>query len=111
MTIMVKCLAALFAIGLVAGSAYADQSYRITLSKVSKIGNIEFQPGEYKLIVDAPKVRLTNANSGKTVELEAKVDEAATKSTLTEIQSTSSEGVRRIKEIRIGGSKTRIAFN
>jgi len=111
MKIIVKCLAALFAIGLVAGSAYADQSYRITLSKVSKIGNIEFQPGEYKLVVDAPKVRFTNTDSGKTVELEAKVEESDTKSTLTEIQFTRADGVHKIKEIRIGGSKTRIAFN
>lgn len=111
MKIIVRCLAALFAIGLVAGSAYADQSYRITLGAASRIGNIELQPGEYKLVVDAPKVRFTHTDSGKTVELEAKIEETATKYTLTEIQSARAEGVNKIKEIRIGGSKTRIAFN
>ncbi len=111
MKIIVKCLAVLFAIGLIAGSAYADQSYRITLGSVSKIGDIEFKPGEYRLVVDAPKVRLTGLNGGKTVEFEAKVEEAPTKNDYTAIQSTSVEGVNKITEIRIGGSKTRIAFN
>ena len=111
MKIIVKCLAVLFAIALVAGSAYADQSYRITLSSVSKIGNNEFKPGEYKLVVDAPKVRLTELNSGKAVELEAKVEDSDTKFDQTAIHSTRVDGVSKISEIRIGGSKTRIAFN
>ena len=108
---VMRCLAILAAIGLVAGSALADQSYRITLSTVSKIGNIEFKPGEYKLVIDTPKVSLTNLNSGKAVELEAKVEDAETKTDHTAIHSTKVDGVAQISEIRIGGSKTRIAFN
>ena len=108
---VMRCLAILAAIGLVAGSAFADQSYRITLSTDSKIGNLEFKAGEYKLVVDAPKVRLTEVNSGKAVELEAKVEDAATKNEQTAIHSTRVDGVTKISEIRIGGSKTRIAFD
>jgi hypothetical protein len=108
---IVKCVAILVVIGLVAGSAYADQSCRITLSTASKIGNIEFQPGEYKLVVNAPNVRLTELNSSKSVELEARVEDADTKNDQTTIHSRSVDGVRQITEIRIGGSKTRIAFN
>jgi len=108
---VIRCLAILAAIGLIASSAFADQSYRITLSSVSKIGNIEFKPGEYKLVVDAPKVRLTELNSGKAVELEAKVEDAATKNEQTAIHSTRVDGVTKISEIRIGGSKTRITFD
>lgn len=108
---VMRCVAILAAIGLVAGSAFADQSYRITLGTDSKIGNLEFKAGEYKLVVDAAKVRLTQANSGKAVELEAKVEEADTKHAQTEIHSKLVDGVSQISEIRIGGSKTRIAFN
>ena len=108
---VMRCVAILAAIGLVAGSAFADQSYRITLGTDSKIGNLEFKAGEYKLVVDAAKVRLTQANSGKAVELEAKVEEADTKHDQTEIHSKLVDGVSQISEIRIGGSKTRIAFN
>ena len=108
---VMRCLAILAAIGLVAGSALADQSYRITLGSVSKIGNIEFKPGEYKLVIDAPKVRLTHLNSGKDVELEAKVIDAETNNNQTAIHSTKVDGVAQISEIHIGGSKTRIAFN
>jgi hypothetical protein len=107
---VMRCLAILAAIGLVAGSAFADQTYRITLSTDSKIGNLEFKAGEYK-VVDAPKVLLTDVNSGKAVEIEAKVEEADTKHDRTEIHSKLVDGVSQISEIRIGGSKTRFAFN
>jgi len=108
---IMKYLAIVAVFGLVAGSAYADQSYRITLSSVSKIGNIEFKPGEYKLVVDTPKVRFTDLNTGKEVELAAKVEQAAEKNDHTAIHSKSVDGVAQISEIRIGGSKTRIAFD
>jgi hypothetical protein len=108
---IMKYLAIVAVFGLLAGSAYADQSYRITLSSVSKIGNLEFKPGEYKLVVDAPMVRLTELNGGKEVELTAKIEEAVEKHEQTAIHSTRVDGVAQIREIRIGGSKTRIAFD
>jgi len=108
---IVKYLAIVAVFGLVAGSAYADQSYRITLSSVFKIGHLEFRPGEYKLVVNAPKVRLTELNSGKEVELTAKFGETVEKTEHTAIHSKRVDGVAQIREIRIGGSKTRIAFD
>ena len=108
---MIRCLALLVAVGLLAGSAYADQSYRITLPTVSKIGDTEFKPGDYKLVVDGTKVLFTEVNTGKTTELEAKIEDAAAKHDGTAILSTRVDGDNKITEIRIGGSKTRIAFN
>ncbi len=108
---VIRCLALIAAIVVVAGSAYADQSYRITLSSASKIGSTDLKPGEYKLVVDGAKVRFTELNSGKMVEVEAKVQEVDTKTDHTAIHSTHVDGVDKISEIRIGGSKTRIAFN
>jgi hypothetical protein len=108
---IIKYLAIVAVFGLVAGSAYADQRYRITLSSVSKIGNTEFKPGEYKMVVEAPKVRFTHLNTGKEVELAAKVVQAVEKNEHTTIHSKSVDGFAQISEIRIGGSKTRIAFD
>jgi hypothetical protein len=106
-----RLLGALFLVGLVSGTARADRSYEISLTSVSKIGSVEFKPGEYRLVVDAPKVRLTHLDSGKTVELDAKIQESDTKSEHTSVHTQQVDGVSRVSEIRIGGSKTRITFN
>jgi hypothetical protein len=105
------CIAILLAFGFLTATAMADQSYRITLSNASKIGNAELKPGDYKLVVDAPKVVLTELRTGQSIELEAKVENMDEKVDNTEIHSNSVDGVSQINEIRIGGSKTRIVFN
>jgi hypothetical protein len=115
MSIMMKSLAIVIALGFFAGSASADspKSYRISLSTVSKIGTVELQPGDYKLLVDThnPKVQFTEVNGGKTIELEAKVETVETKFESTAIHSNRADGTNRIIEIRIGGSKTKVAFD
>jgi hypothetical protein len=105
------CIAILLAFGFLTAAASADESYRFTLNKESKIGNAELHPGDYKLVVGGPKVVLTEIKTGKSVELEAKVENVDKKFDTTEIHSKQVDGVSQISEIRIGGSKTRIAFN
>jgi hypothetical protein len=105
------CMAILLAFGFLTATAIADQSYRITLSDASKIGNAELKPGDFKLVVDAPKVVLTELKTGKSIEVEAQVENMDEKFDRTEIHSNRVDGVSQINEIRIGGSKTRIAFN
>jgi hypothetical protein len=104
------CIAMLLAFGFLTATASADQSYRFNLSQPSKIGNAELRPGDYKLVVDAPKVVLTELSTGKSIELEAKVESTDQKFATTEIHSSQVDGASRIREIRIGGSKTKIAF-
>ncbi|SPE32660.1 conserved exported hypothetical protein [Candidatus Sulfopaludibacter sp. SbA6] len=106
-------LAILLAAGFLASSATADQpkSYRITIGAVSKVGQAELQPGEYRLVVDEPKVRFIEQKSGKSVELDAKVESGDRKFDSTEIRSAQVDGASQIREIRIGGTKTRIAFD
>ncbi len=109
-----KYLAILVALGFFAGSVRGDdpKSYRLTLSTVSKIGGQELQPGEYKLLVDTqnPKVRFTEVKTGNEIELEAKVETVSEKIATTMIRSANGGEVRRIIEIRLGGSKTRVLF-
>lgn len=114
MRFAVRAIAILAALGFFAGSAGADnpKTYRITLSNPSKIGPHDFQPGEYKLVVDThdPKVIFTHLRTGEDISLEAKVETGDQKYDSTAIRSTTESGVRRIIEIRIGGSNTRVAF-
>ena len=104
-------IAILLAFGFLTVAASADQSLRFTLSDVSRIGTTDLKPGEYKVVVDAPKVVLTDLKSGKSIQLEAKVENMDEKFDRTEIHSSRVDGVSQIKEIRIGGSKTKIAFD
>lgn len=105
------CIAILLAIGFLTSTGIADQSCRITLSNASKIGNTEFRPGDYKLVVDVPKVIFTELKTGKSVELAAKIENVDEKFANTQIHWNHADGVRQIIEIRIGGSKTKIAFD
>jgi hypothetical protein len=106
-------LAMVLSIGFLAAVAAADQpkSYRITISTPSKIGATELNRGDYRVQVDQPKVRFTEVKTGKTVEFEVKVENLEAKIPSTTIQSQNVDGVSMIREIRIGGSKTKIAFD
>jgi hypothetical protein len=107
----IACIAVLLASGLLTAIANADQSYRFTLSNTSQIGNAELRPGDYKLIVDGPKVVVTEITTGKSIEVEAKVESADKKFAATEVHTKLVDGVSQISEIRIGGSTTRVSFN
>jgi hypothetical protein len=107
----IACITILLACGFLTVAASADQSFKFSLSDVSKIGTAELKPGEYKVVVDAPKVVLTDLKSGKSITLEAKVENMDEKFDRTEVHSSRVDGVSQIKEIRIGGSKTKIAFD
>ena len=114
MKTIMKCLAILIAILLFGGAARADNAkkYAITLDSAAKIGSTEFRAGDYKMQVDASKVTFTELKSGKEIEVNAKIETVESKFDRTSIHSKTDErGARQISEIRIGGSKTRIAFD
>ena len=111
MNTKIMSIAILLIAGLPTATLSADHSYRINIRDTSSIGSIEFQPGEYTLDVESPKVVLTELKSGKPVHLEAQVHNMERKINNTEIHSKRVAGVNQISEIRIGGSKTRIVFN
>ena len=104
-------IAVLLAIGFLTAVASADQSYRITLSDTSRIGAAELKAGEYKMVVDAPSVVLTELATGKSIKLDAKIANLDQKVERTEVHSNRVDGIAQIKEIRLGGSKTKISFD
>ena len=105
-----KCLAILLVIGFFAAGAFGDEpkSYRINLAADFRVGGTDFQAGEYRLVVDAAKVRFIELKTDKAVELAAKVETVDNKFDATEIHSKNVNGVTQISEIRI--RKTRIIF-
>lgn len=105
------CLTLLAAFLLMVTPASADKSYNINLSQASRIGNTEIKAGDYKLVVDAPKVRLVEMRSGKAIDLEAKIQTGEEKFNTTAVHAKTVDGVTKIVEIKLGGSKTSIVFD
>lgn len=111
MKIKITCVAVLLAFGFLAATASADENHRVTLSTASKIGNADFQAGDYRLAVGGSKVVFTELKTGKSVEMVAKVETAEKKFDSTEIHSRKVDGASQVFEIRLGGSKTRVVFD
>lgn len=113
MRFALRTAAVLAALVLFAGSAAADKPKKCSLSfnKVTKIGAYEFQPGEYTLQLHGhdPAVVFADA-SGNETPVEAKVSAGDSKWDHTEVLSNTTDGVRQVVEVRIGGSKTSVAF-
>ena len=107
---LMYCAVLVLGIGLLPAGASADEpkTYKISVASQSKIGGSELQPGEYKLVVDAPKVQFLKGKDA--VDVNAKVETADAKFEHTAITTKVVDGVRQIVEIRIGGSKTRLMF-
>lgn len=102
--------AILLSLAFLTTGAIADQSCKFTVNNPARIGDQELRPGEYKLVVDASKVVLTEVKTGKSIEINAKIETADTKASSTEVHSRQVDGGSQISEIRMGGSKTKIIF-
>ena len=113
MKVMLKYAAILIALGVLitAASAFQGKTYKVTLPNACRVGTVELAAGEYKLVVDAPKVRFIETRTGKETEVDAKIaDDAEDKFDNTEIHSSQADGTNQLIEIRIAGTRVKIAF-
>ena len=114
MSIEVKYLAVVAAVCVLAGSARADKpkNHRISIDSAAQVGAEVLQPGEYNLAIHSQdaKVVVTRVNSGAEFELVAKVELAGEKAATSEIHWDKTGQIPRLKEIRLGGSRTRVLF-
>lgn len=109
------CVLVLAAGGLLVAVAYGDdpKSYKITVADVN-VGTTQLKAGEYQILIHRdgaePKVVFTPVGSSDSIEVAAKVESADKKYDATQIHSKDVKGIQQISEIRIGGTKLRIAF-
>ena len=88
------------------------KSYEITLSNAAKAGNLQLEPGAYKVALEGPtKVRFISVKTGKEFETTAKVETADRKFSETAVETTRVDGSDKIQEIDLGGTTTRVEFN
>ncbi|HTS62846.1 MAG TPA: hypothetical protein VMH28_12540 [Candidatus Acidoferrales bacterium] len=83
--------------------------YRVTLTESVSIHGTALKAGEYRVAVSDAKV--TFIHEKETHEVPAKVETGAKKYSNTEVQYEQNGGQATIKEICLGGTKTRLLFN
>jgi len=105
---VVFCVFALVAA--VAGSIPAKGPvYRVTLSEPASVNGTALKPGEYRVAVTAGKATFMLGKESH--EVSVKVEEAAKKFDSNRVQFNNENNTNAIKEICVGGTKTRLIFN
>ena len=101
----------LFVFFAVAGLAVvgAAENYKITLFQDSVVKETTLKPGEYKVTVDGDKVVISQGK--QRVEITAKAETNASKFDSTSVRYANGDGKYRVKEIRLGGTKTKLILD
>jgi len=87
------------------------KSYEISVDSVSKAGDVQLQPGAYRITLEGSKVKFTDENSGKSVETNATIEtNAKAKFDTTSLETEQKNGVTTVQEIDLGGTHTDIKF-
>lgn len=106
------CVALAFS-ALMASTSYADKpkGYSVNLPE-ARIGTSDFDRGEYKLLIhrDELKAEVQDIKTGDVLDVAGKVQVAEAKFERTEVTTSEVDGVKRIVEIRLGGTPFRIDF-
>jgi hypothetical protein len=85
------------------------KTYTMDLYAPAMLGATELKAGEYRIQVDGDKVTV---RAGKTAaEAAVKVETAASKCSATSVRLAESGGARRITEICLGGTTTRLVLS
>jgi hypothetical protein len=89
--------------------AFAGQSHRITLFQPSIVSGQELRPGDYKLVVENGKAILSQGKNS--VEAAVSVESNGSRFSSTSVRYANGDGKYRIREIRIGGTNTKVTFS
>ncbi|MCC7234054.1 MAG: hypothetical protein IT163_02045 [Bryobacterales bacterium] len=88
--------------------AAAAESYKVTLFQESVISGTTLKPGDYKVMVDGNTA--TIAAGKHKVEAPVTVENADSKFSATSVRYQTADGKYRVKEIRLGGTSTKLVF-
>lgn len=86
------------------------KNYELTLSSTTKVGNLELKPGQYTLKVQGDKAIFTFVNTAKQFTTNVKVEATDQKFDTTRVNANKQGNVDIVKDIELGGSKTRLQF-
>src|SRR5690349_19821777 len=107
MKLLTRILAAAGFLAVIAFAADQTRSYKVTLPD-GKIGTSEIAAGSYRVAVAGNAVKFTEIKTGKTFDVNGKVENLEAKTPNTQVHTSQVDGVTQISEIRPGGAKIRI---
>ena len=92
-----------------AGMAIASAAqHRVTFFEESIVNGIRLKPGDYKLVIEGDKAKLTGGK--QTVEAQVSVQKADAKYGTTSVRYGANGGTQAVQEIRLGGTATKVIF-
>jgi len=86
------------------------KSYEIVLSNPTKVGSVQLKAGQYTLKVQGSNAVFTSVDTAKSFTTPVKVETGETKFDETKVQSSKQGDTDQLKEIDLGGSKTKLGF-
>ena len=106
---MLKKVFFLIVVTLMAVSFATAKTYTVKLHQPSMVEGKELKPGSYKVELNDAKVMITNGK--ETVETAVKTEEGDVRFSSTSVRYTDDNGKMKIREIRLGGTSTKLVFN
>jgi hypothetical protein len=86
------------------------KNYELTLSSTTKVGNLQLKPGQYTLKVEGDKATFTFVETSKQFTTAVKIESTDKKFDTTRVDANKDGNVDVVKDIELGGSKTRLQF-
>jgi hypothetical protein len=86
------------------------KTYELTLSSPAKAGNVQLKAGQYRLKVDGANATFIGVENGKSTTAPIKVVTTDKKFETTTVDASKEGNMEVIKDIELGGSKTKIEF-
>jgi hypothetical protein len=81
----------------------------VKLHQPSVVEGKELKPGNYKVQLSDSAITITNGK--ETVESTIKTEEGSERFASTSVRYTEDAGKMKIREIRVGGTSTKVVFN
>jgi hypothetical protein len=91
-------------------SLASAKTYEITLAAPTKAGNLQLKPGQYLLKVNGTNATFVNIEGGKNQTTTVKVVPTDKKFDTTIVDASKEGDTSVIKDIELGGSKTKLEF-
>jgi hypothetical protein len=88
--------------------ALSAETHRLTLFQPTTINGKELKPGDYKVEVKDSKAVISRGKDS--VESDVRVESADSKFGSTSVRYANGDGKLNLKEIRLGGTKTKLVF-
>ena len=106
---MLKKILFVTAIFLLSVSTASAKTFTVKLHQASVVEGKELKPGNYKVQLTETTATITNGR--ETVETAIKTEESAERFETTSVRYTDTDGKMKIREIRVGGTTTKVVFN